>query len=231
MQAPLRLDLSGFALSPAAASPELLDERCQAPRKPKGGPPDWQIYGKFSPTAACFPDSYFPRLRSLCERLPSQVFHESDESSDEERNLRPRGAEARPNSVKHRSFKPIDIGEESEMAKARNAIHAEEKAEVEVMFARVTEHLRIGKNLKALQISLEGGGRTVKDAIGPVYSNTREHQIMIKSTLSLCHQLLCPLTENIDVERLDLHIDRMLEPGQDQGKEERIIHAGYGTSR
>lgn len=30
-----------------------------------------------------------------------------------------------------------------------------------------------------------------------------------------------------DIERLDAHIDKMLEPGQDKGKEERIIRAGY----
>lgn len=30
-----------------------------------------------------------------------------------------------------------------------------------------------------------------------------------------------------DIDRLDAHIDKMLEPGQDKGKEERIIRAGY----
>lgn len=32
-----------------------------------------------------------------------------------------------------------------------------------------------------------------------------------------------------DIDRLDAHIDKMLEPGQDKGKEERIIRAGYAT--
>lgn len=67
------------------------------------------------------------------------------------------------------------------MAKARNAAHAEEKAEVEVLFADTVKYSELGKRLKALQASLEGGGRTVKDAIGPVHNNTREHQIMIHS--------------------------------------------------
>ena len=69
------------------------------------------------------------------------------------------------------------------MAKARNAAHAEEKAEVEVLFAEAVKSGELAKKLRALQASLEGGGRTVRDAIGPVHSNTREHQIMIQSML------------------------------------------------
>ena len=69
------------------------------------------------------------------------------------------------------------------MAKARNAAHAEEKAEVEVLSAEAVKSGELAKKLRALQASLEGGGRTVRDAIGPVHSNTREHQIMIQSTL------------------------------------------------
>lgn len=67
------------------------------------------------------------------------------------------------------------------MSKARNAAHAEEKAEVEVLFADATKYSDLGKRLKVLQASLEGGGRTVRDAIGPVHNNTREHQVMIHS--------------------------------------------------
>ena len=69
------------------------------------------------------------------------------------------------------------------MAKVRNAAHAEEKAEVEVLFAEAVKSGELAKKLKALQASLEGGGRTVRDAIGPVHSNTREHQTMIQSTI------------------------------------------------
>ena len=71
------------------------------------------------------------------------------------------------------------------MAKARNAAHAEEKAEVEVLFAEAVKSGELAKKLRALQASLEGGGRTVRDAIGPVHSNTREHQTMIQSTSGL----------------------------------------------
>lgn len=71
------------------------------------------------------------------------------------------------------------------MAKAWNAVHAEEKAEVEVLFADAAKYSDLGKRLKALQASLEGGGRTVRDAIGPVHNNTRDHQIMIHSKTAL----------------------------------------------
>ena len=63
----------------------------------------------------------------------------------------------------------------------RNDAHAEEKAEVEVLSADALRYGELAKKLRVLQASLEGGGRTVRDAIGPVHSNTREHQIMIQS--------------------------------------------------
>ena len=72
------------------------------------------------------------------------------------------------------------------MAKARNAAHAEEKAEVEVLFADALKYTELAKKLRALQAGLEGGGKTVRDAIGPVHNNTREHQIMIRSMSSSC---------------------------------------------
>ena len=71
------------------------------------------------------------------------------------------------------------------MAKARNAAHAEESAEVEVLYAEALKSSELARKLRALQASLEGGGRTVRDAIGPVHSNTRDHQTMIQSTFEL----------------------------------------------
>ena len=72
------------------------------------------------------------------------------------------------------------------MARLRNAAHAEEKAEVEVLTADAAKYGELARKLRALQTSLEGGGRTVRDAIGPVHSNTREHQIMIHSKIRTC---------------------------------------------
>ena len=113
------------------------------------------------------------------------------------------------------------------MTKARNAAHAEEKAEVEVLSADAIKYGELAKKLRALQASLEGGGRTVRDAIGPVHSNTRDHQIMIHSMEISVLNIVYANIELSDIGRLDAHIDKMLEPGQDKGKEERIIRAGY----
>ena len=70
------------------------------------------------------------------------------------------------------------------MAKVQKALWAEEKAEVEVLLAQRDEHASIGRRLKTLQASVEGGGRTVRDGMGQVHSNTNQHQIKIHSMLS-----------------------------------------------
>ena len=69
------------------------------------------------------------------------------------------------------------------MAKLQKAIWAEKKAEVEVLLAQRDEHANIGRRLKTLQASVEGGGRTVRDGMGQVHSNTNQHQIKIHSRL------------------------------------------------
>ena len=69
------------------------------------------------------------------------------------------------------------------MAKVQKALWAEEKAEVEVLLAQRDEHVSIGRRLKALQASVEGGGRTVRDGMGQVHSNTNQHQTKIHSML------------------------------------------------
>ena len=69
------------------------------------------------------------------------------------------------------------------MAKVQKALWAEEKAEVEVLLAQRNEHANIGRRLKTLQASVEGGGRTVRDGMGQVHSNTNQHQVKIHSML------------------------------------------------
>ncbi|KAL8727288.1 MAG: hypothetical protein Q9181_005763 [Wetmoreana brouardii] len=95
------------------------------------------------------------------------------------------------------------------MIKTRNAAHAEESAEVEVLFAEAARFDAISKKIKASLSRLEGGGQPVNDALKPVYSNTQGLQVM---------------NENID-KILDA-IDKMLGPSEDKGREERIIRAG-----
>lgn len=67
------------------------------------------------------------------------------------------------------------------MAKLRNAAHAEEKADVEVLCAQVARMSETNKKLQALQGRLVDGGSTTREALGPVHSNTRDDQIMMRS--------------------------------------------------
>ncbi|KAL8696743.1 MAG: hypothetical protein Q9201_007503 [Fulgogasparrea decipioides] len=95
------------------------------------------------------------------------------------------------------------------MIKTRNAAHAEESAEVEVLFAEAAKFDAISKKIKTSLSRLERGGQPVSDALKPVYSNTQGLQVM---------------NDNID-KILDA-IDKMLGPSEDKGREERIIRAG-----
>ena len=92
---------------------------------------------------------------------------------------------------------------------ARNNAFAEEKAEVEVLFAEAQKFDGISKRIKASLGRLESGGQTVKEAMGPVYSNTQGLQVM-----------------NGNIDKILVAIDRMLAPSEDKGREETIIRAG-----
>ena len=95
------------------------------------------------------------------------------------------------------------------MSKARNAAYAEEKAEVEVLKGQVAKHDDLSKRLKGVQLRLQGDGRSVSESLGPIEDNTRGHQTF---------------SDNID--KLIVHIDKMLVSGQDKSREEQIIMAG-----
>ena len=92
---------------------------------------------------------------------------------------------------------------------ARNAAFAEEKAEVEVLQARVSSHADLGKKLAALTARLQGSGTSVSESIGPIHDNTRDHQA---------------IATNIDM--LNGQITKMLEQGQDTSNEKGVIRAG-----
>ncbi|KAL6719907.1 exocyst complex component exo70 [Lecanora helva] len=95
------------------------------------------------------------------------------------------------------------------MVKTQNAAHVEEKAEVEVLCAQGARLVDTEKKILALRARLIDGGKTVKDALGPVNKNTRDDQVMMRN-----------------IDKIDAQIDKMLEPGQDKAQEERIIRAG-----
>ncbi|KAL8811396.1 MAG: hypothetical protein Q9223_001790 [Gallowayella weberi] len=95
------------------------------------------------------------------------------------------------------------------MMKSRNSDHAEESAEVEVLFAEATKFNAISRKIKASLARMDGGGHLVQDAVRPVYSNTHGLQTM-----------------NDNIDRILDAIDKMLGPSEDKGREERIIRAG-----
>ena len=64
------------------------------------------------------------------------------------------------------------------MVKSRNAAHAEESAEVEVLLADAGKFGDIGKRMKASLDRLQSSGEVVKQSMGPVYSNTQSLHTM-----------------------------------------------------
>ena len=95
----------------------------------------------------------------------------------------------------------------------RNAAFTEEKAEVEVLQARVSNHADLGKKLAALSARLQGSGTNVSESIGPIHDNTKNHQT---------------IANNIDM--LNGEITKMIEQGQDTGSEKGVIRAGPGQA-
>ncbi|KAL9016928.1 MAG: hypothetical protein Q9185_005714 [Variospora sp. 1 TL-2023] len=95
------------------------------------------------------------------------------------------------------------------MMKTRDAAHAEESAEVEVLIAEAAKFDAMSKQVKASLGRLETANQLVNSNVNEVYSNTQGLQVM---------------NDNID-KVLDA-IDKMLRPSEDKGREERIIRAG-----
>jgi exocyst complex protein 7 len=89
-------------------------------------------------------------------------------------------------------------------------MHAEESAEVEVLYANLDKLKTLTKRIQGSMARLETNGKIVKDAIGPIYSNTQTLQIT-----------------NNNVDRINEAIDKIRQPLDAKGREERIIKAGY----
>ncbi|KAF2228168.1 Cullin repeat-like-containing domain protein [Elsinoe ampelina] len=88
----------------------------------------------------------------------------------------------------------------------RKDAFAEESAEVEVLFANLDKMKSLTRKIQASMGRLETSGRTVQDAIGPVYGNTQKLQ-----------------TTNHNIDMIINAIDRIREPLDMRNREERII--------
>ncbi|EEH35775.1 exocyst complex protein exo70 [Paracoccidioides lutzii Pb01] len=95
------------------------------------------------------------------------------------------------------------------MAGMRNLVHAEESAEVEVLYANLEKLNTLTKKIQGSLARLETSGKVVKDAIGPIYSNTQLLQVT-----------------NTNIDKVNEAIDRLRQPLDVKGKEESIIRAG-----
>ena len=68
------------------------------------------------------------------------------------------------------------------MVAPRKAAFAEESAEVEVLYANLETLQALTKKIKGSLGRLETTGKTVEDAIAPIYGNTRALQIQNTSS-------------------------------------------------
>ncbi|KAJ5666735.1 hypothetical protein N7462_011144 [Penicillium macrosclerotiorum] len=95
------------------------------------------------------------------------------------------------------------------MVAPRNTAYAEESAEVEVLYANLEKLNRLTKKIQGSLVRLETSGKVVKEAIGPIYSNTQSLQIT-----------------NSNIDKVNDAIDRLRQPLDAKSREEGIIRAG-----
>lgn len=96
----------------------------------------------------------------------------------------------------------------STMAAPYRAAYAEESAEVEVLFANMEKLKGLTKKIQGSLNRLEASGKSMQDAINPIYSNTKKLQ-----------------TTNRNVDRILEAIDRIREPLDQSSQEEHIIRS------
>ena len=95
------------------------------------------------------------------------------------------------------------------MVGPKNAAFAEESAEVEVLLASLTKTKDLTKRIASSLSRLDASGKIVRDAIGPIYSNTQQLQVT---------------SRNID--KVNEAIEKLRQPLDARGQEEGIIRAG-----
>ncbi|KAJ6155381.1 hypothetical protein N7470_005947 [Penicillium chermesinum] len=94
------------------------------------------------------------------------------------------------------------------MVAPRNTAYAEESAEVEVLYANLEKLNRLTKKIQGSLVRLETSGQVVKEAIGPIYSNTQSLQIT-----------------NTNIDKVNEAIDRLRQPLDAKNREEDILRA------
>ncbi|KAF2472819.1 uncharacterized protein BDR25DRAFT_258280 [Lindgomyces ingoldianus] len=95
------------------------------------------------------------------------------------------------------------------MVAPRRGVFTEEAAEVEVLSANMDKMKSLTKKIQGSLNRLETSGKTVQDAIGPIYGNTQKLQVA-----------------NSNIDRIMDAIERIRAPLDQTNREERIIRAG-----
>jgi exocyst complex component 7 len=94
------------------------------------------------------------------------------------------------------------------MVAPRKAAHVEEAAEVEVLAANLEKMKSLTRKIGGSLHRLEATGRTMQEAMGPVYGNTQRLQVM-----------------NTNVDNILAAIEKVKEPLNLRDREERIIRS------
>ncbi|KAI9799568.1 MAG: hypothetical protein M1825_004494 [Sarcosagium campestre] len=95
------------------------------------------------------------------------------------------------------------------MVGPRTTSDEEDRAEVEVLYARLEKTVQLTKKIQSSLNRLETSGTNVKEAIGPIYGNTQKLQVV-----------------GTNIDRVNAAIDKLREPLDIRAKEDRIIRAG-----
>ena len=95
------------------------------------------------------------------------------------------------------------------MVSQRNDVFAEESAEVEVLYANLGKLKTLTKKIQGSVARLDASGEVVKEAIGPIYSNTQQLQVT-----------------NRNIDRVNEAIEKLRQPIDAKGREEGVIRAG-----
>ncbi|CAG8949268.1 hypothetical protein HYFRA_00004893 [Hymenoscyphus fraxineus] len=92
---------------------------------------------------------------------------------------------------------------------SRQAADEEARAEVEVLNSRLEKTSQLTKKIQASLARLESSGKSVQDAVGPLYGNTQKLQVL-----------------GTNIDQVLSAIDRIRQPSDIKSNEEEIIRKG-----
>jgi exocyst complex protein 7 len=111
------------------------------------------------------------------------------------------------------------------MAINRHAADEEARAEVDVLTSRLEKTTQLTKKIQASLARLKTSGRSVENAIGPIYDNTQRLQVLGKSMSSIILRLR--VVNLVDIDGVIGAIGKIRQPSDIKNNEEDIIRAGY----